>query len=285
MLAELITITTEDKLTHFGAIYHPRRGAARALGVVLVHGYTGSFIGEVESALPPALAEAGYTCLVANNRGNGILGAATERFVGCLTDIRAAIDALSARGYPRIALLGHSKGGVKVAYYLSQTRDPRVAALGLLSPAENVHGIPRWLKARTATPTGKEMMGAANPDGWFSMVRELVERGKADYLFAANAWPPRRRVRQAGPYLASAGMVWDHHNTTDDDVAALIPSLKVPKLALCGEQETEWCTVVSGLRKEPLRGCRVEVIPGADHVYTGQEAALAEVVLSWLESL
>ena len=266
MLAELITITTEDKLTHYGAIYHPSNGTARALGVVLVHGYTGSFIGEVESALPPALAQAGYTCLVANNRGNGILGAATEHFAGCLTDIRAAIDALTARGYPRIALLGHSKGGVKVAYYLSQTPDPRVAALGLLSPAANVHGIPRWLK---------EMMGAANPDGWFSMVRELIERGKADYLFAANAWP----------YLASAGMVWDHHNTTDDDVAALIPGFKVPRLALCGEQETEWCTVVSGLREEPLRGCRVEVIPGADHVYTGQEAALAEVVFSWLESL
>ena len=101
------------------------RRAEKPVGVVLVHGYTGTFTGEVEGALPPLLAVAGYTTLVANNRGAGILGAARERFEGCVPDIRAAIDLMADRGYDRIVLLGHSKGGVKAAYYLAQTGDPR----------------------------------------------------------------------------------------------------------------------------------------------------------------
>jgi pimeloyl-ACP methyl ester carboxylesterase len=71
MRAELITLETTDGLTHYGALYGAARGRRRDLAVVLVHGMTGSFIGEVESALPPILARSGYTCLVANNRGHG----------------------------------------------------------------------------------------------------------------------------------------------------------------------------------------------------------------------
>ena len=91
MLAELIKIHTEDDLTHFGAIYQAPIEKVKKFGVVLVHGMTGHFLGEVESALPPTLAQAGYTCLVANNRGRSIMGAAMEKFVGCLPDIQAAI--------------------------------------------------------------------------------------------------------------------------------------------------------------------------------------------------
>ncbi len=60
MKAELITLNTADGLTHYGALYAPAKPRRRNLAVVTVHGMTGSFIGEIERAVPPLLARAGY---------------------------------------------------------------------------------------------------------------------------------------------------------------------------------------------------------------------------------
>ena len=264
MLAELIKIHTEDGLSHFGAIYQAPNEKIKKFGVVLVHGMTGHFIGEVESALPPALAQAGYTCLVANNRGCNFMGAATEKFAGCLPDIQASIDGLAEGGYDHIALLGHSKGGVKVAYYMAKRHDPRVIALGVLSPAENVHRIGFWEWFAKPGQSRQEFLQAA---------QELVEQGKGETIFTSSVWP----------YIVSAGTVVEHAKTRGDDVLKNIKGLTIPVLAMCGELETDWCGVVSALRKSPPEGYQVEVVPGADHVYAGRETELGKVVIGWLD--
>ena len=265
MLAELIKIHTEDGLIHFGAIYQAPIEKVKKFGVVLVHGMTGHFIGEVESALPPALAQAGYTCLVANNRGFSIMGAATEKFAGCLPDIQAAIDCLAERGYNRIALLGHSKGGVKVAYYMAKRHDPRVIALGILSPAESAHRIGYWPAFAKQGQSRAEFLQAA---------RELIDQGKGETFFISPQWP----------FIASADSLVEHSKTRGDDVLKNIKDLTIPVLAMCGELETEWCTVVTTLLKKPPEGYQVEVVPGADHVYAGREAELGKVVVGWLDT-
>jgi pimeloyl-ACP methyl ester carboxylesterase len=264
LLAELIKLKTSDGIENFGAVY-PARAPQRRFGVVLVHGYTGRFVGEVESALPPRLAEAGYTTLVFNNRGNGILGAATERFAGCLPDIRAALDEMSERGFRRIVLLGHSKGGVKVTYYLAETGDSRIVALGLLSPAAGVKDVAE-MAARAMGVSQRQVPERA---------AELVEKGKGGMLFCTTEWP----------YLFSAGMIADHMKHADTDVLARLPEVRVPVLATCGGMELDWCVVVRKLQDSPPQGYTVEVILGADHLYTNKEAELAESVLTWLENL
>jgi pimeloyl-ACP methyl ester carboxylesterase len=261
MLAELVKLQTSDGMTHYGALYHAEK--QKGIAVVLVHGLTGRFVGEVESALPPLLAEAGYTCLVANNRGNGFIGAATERFSGSLPDIASALDFMQARGFRQIALLGHSKGGVKVTYYQARKKDDRVMALGILSPASNVHEIYQRLAS------------VENPERFLEQARKLVEEGKGETILHLENWP----------FFVSAGTVWDHHTTTGDDVLDLLPSIPLPKLAVCGELELDWCQVVATLQKSPQKNCQVHVIPGADHVYTGCEAELGKIVIEWLDNL
>jgi pimeloyl-ACP methyl ester carboxylesterase len=262
MNAELIKLITNDHQTHFGAVYHPDKPGSK-LGVVLVHGMTGRFIGEVESALPPVLAEAGYTCLVANNRGNDLRGAATELFAGCLADIHAAIDEMERRGFNQIALLGHSKGGVKVAYYLARTHDARVTKLGLLSPATSVHFIQHFIGVIKPGCTIEELIAEA---------KGYVEAGKADYMYTFAEWP----------FMLSAGTIWDHMNIESDDVLENLKSINVPVLGMCGELEVEWCVVVSTLHKNPPKGYTTAIVPGADHVYTGREVELGNVVVDWL---
>jgi len=269
VLAELIKLTTSDGLQHFGAIYHARDYTSRAekpVGVVLVHGYTGTFTGEVEGALPPMLAAAGYTTLVANNRGAGILGAARERFEGCVPDIRAAIDLMADRGYGRIILLGHSKGGVKAAYYLAQTGDPRVIALGLLSPASG---------AREIGDLNRRLIGGDQSDAWYEEVERIVAAGQEEALYAMPTWP----------YLATAGMIVDHARRRDADLAALLPGFNLPVLAMCGGAELNWCVVVANLKKQPPAGYTVRTVRGADHVYAAKEKELGRAVVRWLNGL
>jgi pimeloyl-ACP methyl ester carboxylesterase len=263
MLAELITLQTTDGLTHYGGLYGAGRSKRRDLAVVLVHGMTGSFIGEIESALPPMLARAGYTCLVANNRGHEFYGTATELFAGVLPDVGAAVDFMAARGFDRIALLGHSRGGVKVAYTMAQRADPRVVALGLLSPAESVRSIARQL--------GPAFGGRR----WLSRVRALVAEGRGAEMLTCSQWP----------YMLSAASLLDSHNAQGDDVWQNLKSVRVPVFAACGELELDWCTVVARLRADPPEDYTVHVIPRADHVYTGEEAELARRLIAWLNTI
>jgi pimeloyl-ACP methyl ester carboxylesterase len=261
--AELITLRTTDGLTHYGALYGPAKVRRRNLAVVMVHGMTGSFIGEIESALPPMLARGGYPCLVANNRGHEFYGTATERFAGFLPDVGAAIDFMAGRRLDRIALVGHSRGGIKVAYYMAQRVDPRVVALGLLSPADSVRSI-----ARQVGP----LLGGKR---WLSCVRALVAEGRGDTILTCSQWP----------YMMSAASLLDSYDAHGDNVSENLRSIRVPVFAACGEKEIDWCTVVAGLHADPPPDYTVHIIPRADHVYTGEEAELARRLIAWLDTI
>lgn len=265
MLAELVKLQTCDNKTHFGALYIPM-GTPKPLGVVFIHGMTGNFVGEMESITPGLVAKAGYASLVANNRGAGYSGAATEDFAGCIHDIRANIEFMVERGFQRIALVGHSKGGVKVAYYLSQTRDPRVASLGLLSPAENVHGVPVWMA---------NSMGYGDIRQFIPTVRKMVKEGRGDTILTIPIWP----------YFVSAKTFLDHYKVRGDNVLLLARSFTLPMFALCGERELDWCKPVASLNKRHNSNVTVVILPGADHVYTNCEAAAAEAIVNWLDNL
>jgi pimeloyl-ACP methyl ester carboxylesterase len=263
VLAELITLQTTDGLTHYGALYGPKEARRRDLAVVMVHGMTGSFIGEIESALPPMLARAGYACLVANNRGHGFFGTATERFAGFLPDVGAALDFIAGSGFERIALVGHSRGGIKVAYYMAQRNDPRVVALGLLSPADSVR-------------TGARQLGPAfGGKRWLSRVRALVAEGRGETMLTCPEWPD----------MLSAASLLDLYLAEGDVVADNLKAIRVPVFAACGEKELDWCTVVARLSADPPPGYTVHVVPRADHVYTGEEKELARRLVTWLDVL
>lgn len=266
MLAELIRLTTSDQKIHYGAFYPAQGVHPHPLGVVLVHGMTGSFIGEIESALPPMLAAEGFNMLVANNRGHGILGAANEDFGVCIPDIQAALDWMAARGFKRIALVGHSKGGVKVAYYLAKTCDPRVEALGLLSPVPSVHQMPLWQSVQFA---GKRS------ERWLEKAQKRAQKGKVAHLYTDKAWP----------YLISAGTIADHCVLKGGDVLKNLKKIQVPVLAACGSLELDWCTVVAKLLKEHPSGVQVDLIEGANHVYAGKEKELGDLLVAWLGGL
>jgi pimeloyl-ACP methyl ester carboxylesterase len=266
MIAVLIRLTTSDGKFHYGAFYPGRGENPSPLGVVLVHGADSSFVGPIESALPPMLAEAGLTVVAANNRGSGLLGTATETVAGVVPDIAAAIDFMQTRGFTRILLIGHSKGGVKASYYLRQTADPRVTALGLLSPSASFHAVPEWIATQFAPD---------DPQDWLKKAKKLAAKGKGERIFTDKDWP----------YLISAGTLADHAAAEGDDVVDNLIQIQVPVLAACGSLELDWCTVVATLRSGAPAGFRVEIVNGANHVYAGKEKELARIIIDWVKGL
>jgi alpha-beta hydrolase superfamily lysophospholipase len=133
-MAEIEYIWTEDGLCLQGVHY---RGAGRAL-LLAMHGMSGNFIeNHWGNVLGLRLSEMGFDFIYAHNRGychvNDIfvnrrskdqgyetkrIGVTYERFADCLVDISGWLKKACELGCPRVFLLGHSLGCVKVLHYL-----------------------------------------------------------------------------------------------------------------------------------------------------------------------
>jgi len=66
-------------------------------------------------------------------------GATYEVIADCRVDLNAWIEFLMERGYARIALAGHSMGGVKSAYTLAHDSYPAVRSLFVISSPRFCH--------------------------------------------------------------------------------------------------------------------------------------------------
>lgn len=101
-----------------------------------------------------------------------LIGSWNERFCYTDEDIDAYLSFAEKEGYKHIILAGHSLGGNKVLYYLSQHHDPRVEHFFLLSPANLDH-----------------MMSGVT-DREKQAIREQVERGNGEKMlpFPFKGW-------------------------------------------------------------------------------------------------
>ena len=158
---ELVDVEAADGFQYVAGLAEPvdRRGGP--VDAFVIHpGATGAFYNSTYRAWLRGLPARGYPVLVMNSRGSHTVlhdmaarphplgeatatdqdrakwevraafhGSAVENLDDSRHDIRGAIDAMEERGYSRIALIGHSLGGVKVVLYAARELDPRVKAL------------------------------------------------------------------------------------------------------------------------------------------------------------
>ena len=134
---ELVRLTTADGVKLTGALRfaHPDRYQA---GVVMVHGYSGNFYSSIMAFLPKALTDRGFCTLAVNMRDHDRVPK-KNLFEENRYDIAAAVDEMARRGYSPIFLYGHSMGTNRVLYYLTATKDPRIAGMILTGPPGNLY--------------------------------------------------------------------------------------------------------------------------------------------------
>lgn len=136
-------------LRHAGTVYNadramPSAPAPQAPTVLLVHGTLAHSRMELMRTLQQLLADEGVPSLAINlslgisDRPRATLGCDgvvhRHRHTGAVDEIGLWLDWLAERGASRVVLLGHSRGGNQVAWFLSEHTHPSVTAGILVAP-------------------------------------------------------------------------------------------------------------------------------------------------------
>lgn len=283
--AELCRVTTQDGLLLDGALRTPEQPTDRFPidACLLVHGTGGNFTtpGVLETLAQQAM-DAGLTSLRINTRGHDLMarvprangailgGASYENIADCRHDLTAWADFLVERGCARIALIGHSLGGVKGVYATSRNPHPNVTHLLAISPPRFNHA--HFLRHKLA--------GQFRED--YRRADALVSRGEGETVI---------QVRQPMPLVITAsGFVAKYGPHDNYDIIKLLPHVACPTLVLIGSESARVSPAFDGLEAELSRlasqrsNLAVRVIEGADVTYSTHLAAPFECMVDWLRT-
>ena len=283
---ELVSVRSKDDIVNGGIVFTPRKESAKPVAVVWIHGWGVNFYQPTYVNIGRALAERGYTCITANTRmhdlGNvagyrdgkriragGYWGVASEE----VRDLAAWIDFAEERGFKQVVLAGHSAGWAAVRSYQAEKQDPRVVGVVLASGA---------VQAETR-PTDTNQLAEAN---------RLLAKGEGDALV--------RDPKRSFPSYISAATFLDIANAPPefkDFFGVQTPNpgvtrIHCPLLAFFGTRgdvggEADLEVLKSSIKRQSSGPRRVDtvMIRGADHMYAGEEAQVAETIANWADTL
>jgi len=282
-------IYTSDNLELFGLLYEPDMETKNIL--VHVHGMAGNFYeNKFLDHLSVTLTNNGIAFFAFNNRGCEYIkdlykvvgerrntvryGDTYEKFEDCLLDIKSAIDFAQKRGFASIHLSGHSLGGPKVAYYMSETQDQRVRSVIFLSPADMV-GLAK---------------GENDYDVDIKIAREMIADGKGGDIMPKLIWD--ESFLTANTYMSLS----DEHskvaifNLYDPaDSLSVLSKISVPAITIMGKKDGALSVPIEQLMarvKSALSSSKLAetvVLGDANHQYDGYETQLAETVSGWIK--
>ncbi len=235
-----------------------------------------------------ALAERGYTCMSANTRmhdlgnvaghrfgkrirGGGYWGVASEQ----VRDVAAWIDFAGDRGLKEVVLVGHSAGWAAVTQYQAEKQDRRVVGVVVASGSVNP-GTGPTDPDQIAQAT--RMMADGRPD---DLVRD-PKRSFPSFISAATMLD----IVNSPPELK------DFFGTKTETRNPGVTRVRCPLLAFFGTRgdvgsQADLELLKSSIRRQSSGPSRVDtvMIENADHMYTGEEAQVAQVIAKWADSL
>ena len=275
---ELVYIQSEDGFLLEGAVVRPSATPAQPIAVIWTHGLTGRFCTPPVVTIGRELASRGYAFVTGNNRGHDfgavlrrgmevtIGGGGWELFEESPRDVAAWVGFAAGLGFRGVALLGHSLGGLKVAYYQAERQDPRVLGLVAASPP---------LRAGRSRP---ELV---------KLAEQMLAQGKGQDLLPWGISP-------AGAGTVSAQTLLSRLRTNIDVYGFETPNPAVarvtcPIFAFYGTNE-EWVGGASDLeviKRSAVAAPRVDtrMFEGADHSYFGYEPEVAAALAEWVSTL
>ncbi|HEV8189901.1 MAG TPA: alpha/beta fold hydrolase [Ktedonobacterales bacterium] len=282
---ELVYTSSEDGFLLEGVAIRPPGAELHPVGVIWIHGNAGRFYDYPYVAVGRAMAAAGYLFISANTRGHDIAtmlwrgasgqpapwqgpqamptggGSAWERLEEAPRDLAAWVDLAASLGRQSIVLAGHSSGAQRVVLYQAERQDPRVAGLVLASP---------------------DLRGFI-PPGELEAAQRLIAEGHELEVTPAQPFAPW--YRQSAQTVVDKAAITSHLLQTDEG-APTIAAIRCPMLAFFGTSERGGAATLATIRQNATTA-RIdsEAIEGADHVYSGHESGVAEVIARWVAHL
>ncbi len=281
MLVQLVSTINADGIRLDGAFYPPPEDAVPigpADAILLIHGSRGNFADPTTREMAEDLAKLGYACLTLNTTAHDTVwanpsgtyhGNAYEILDSTCNDLKAGIDYLHDAGYLHVALLGHSMGAVRVAYYSATRADPRVNAVIPISPVRLSYSY--YLASRDAQE-------------FLDIIRQaegLEAAGKGRELLDASF--PIQQLFSASSYLDKHGPA-ERYNLVN-----LAPAIPIPMLIVAGSLETHvrLLNMAQDLANAAVNSPKVQcvVIEGGEHALSNKKREASTTVLRWLASL
>lgn len=282
MLVDLMSVNNANGVRLDGAFFAPPLDA-EPIGpvdaVLLIHGSYTNFSDPLTRETAEELRKIGYACLALNTTAHDTVwvdaanrvnyGNAYEILDETNLDLKAGVDYLWNAGYRHIALLGHSMGAVRVAYYAATQDDQRVAAVIPISPVRLSYA---YYQASEDSQEFSELIRKA---------QELVAAGKGLELFDADF--PIKQLFGATSYLDKHGLE-ERYNLVN-----LAPNIKIPMFIVGGSLETHTrsLNMAKDMAEAAVNSPKAEyvIIDGGDHAIANKKKEAATTVLRWLASL
>jgi acylglycerol lipase len=261
---ELVRVKTVDNVWLTGLLrYSP--SAQNRVGLVMIHGYGGNFYSDIMAFLPEALSRSGFATLALNMRDHD-LGPKRNRFEENRYDIAAAVDEMARRGYGPLVLYGHSMGTNRVLYYLADKEDRRIMGAVLTGPPGNLF---QW---------NVRVFGKEKATDVLRRAQQLVAQGKGGEWMLIDLGPLGKALYTADHVVSLRGP------ETFSDPFKNIARVSKPILIVHGSADRLADPAVADMLRDSSGSGSVTVlkIPGAEHRFSGCEAALTESIVRWL---
>jgi pimeloyl-ACP methyl ester carboxylesterase len=177
---ELIRVDAEDNVAVCGLLWEPQR-SSESIVIMVPGGTTGAAIYPAHDYGPLAdlLTERGYAFLVCNMRAS--YNNAYSEYSDAVKDIAAFVAVAKSKGYTRLAILGISLGGPRMAQYMDERGDPAIKAVGFIASIPSPY-LEFQVRSNDADKRRLEET--------LKHARELVAQGKGQEPVAFANWFP-----------------------------------------------------------------------------------------------
>src|SRR5579875_981791 len=223
---ELIRIEAEDQVALNGLLWEPQR-ASDSLAIMVPGGTTGAALYPAHdySPLASGLTERGYAFLLTNMRAS--YNNAYAEYSEAVKDIAAFVAYAKSRGYERIAVMGISLGGPRVAQYMAERNDPAVKAVVLMASIPSPY-LEYQIRSSEADKRRLE--------NTLQHARELVAQGKGQQPVAYDDWFPGG-VSVMGTAKSLISFFGAPSDASAPSSVKYGPKIKVPALVIHGDKD------------------------------------------------
>lgn len=223
---ELIRIEAEDATALNGLLWEPQR-ASDSLVIMVPGGTTGAALYPAHdySPLAGALTEKGYGFLLSNMRAS--YNNAYSEYADAVKDIAAFVAYAKSKGYSRIAIVGISLGGPRMAQYMAERSDPAVKAVVFMASIPSPY-LEFQIRSSEADKRSLE--------DTLKHARELVAQGKGEQAVSYGNWFPGG-VSVMGTARSLISFFGAPSDPSAPSSVKYGPKIKVPALVVHGDSD------------------------------------------------